>query len=280
VLTILHGSDLHFGEPHDTEAAEAFARSIRATSPDLLVLSGDFTQRAKVGEYQDARAFLDRFKDIPTVITPGNHDVPLYRVFERLFAPYRNYREYLSPDLDTVTRVPGATVVALNSAAPHHRIVNGRIRPWQLDFARESFRDAPATDLKVAVIHHHMAPAPDYEVHYPVNGARWIMRTLTEMGVDLILSGHLHRAYMADTRDVVPGIGGGDDVAVAIVHSGTTTSRRGRAREKGRNTCNLIRVHPEHLEVTVLRLEASGEFVPHARRTMPRRPLGSLPEGV
>ena len=62
------------------------------------------------------------------VVTPGNHDVPLYRVWERVFAPLRNYREFISPELDTVTKINGATVVSLNTTAPHRAIVNGRLR--------------------------------------------------------------------------------------------------------------------------------------------------------
>ena len=112
MLTILHGSDLHLGKRFKPEAADAFQKSIRALDPDLLVLSGDFTQRAKLREYQQARDYLRSLPDLPVVVTPGNHDVPLYRFWERLLAPLRNYREFISPELDTVTVVPGATVVS------------------------------------------------------------------------------------------------------------------------------------------------------------------------
>ena len=107
MLTIAHGSDLHFGKPFNVEASEAFLRSLDALDLDLLVLSGDFTQRAKVREYQEAREFLESLPDVTTVVTPGNHDVPLYRIWERLFFPLRNYRRYISTELDTITRIPG-----------------------------------------------------------------------------------------------------------------------------------------------------------------------------
>ena len=73
----------------------------------------------------NARAYLDRFEDIPTVVTPGNHDVPLYRIFERLLDPYRNYKRHIEDRLDYAVDLPGARVVSLNSAAPRARIVNG-----------------------------------------------------------------------------------------------------------------------------------------------------------
>jgi 3',5'-cyclic AMP phosphodiesterase CpdA len=278
VLTIVHGSDLHFGKPHSVEAAEAFEQTVRDADPDLLVLSGDFTQRAKVREYQEARAYLDRFQDIPTVVTPGNHDVPLYRVFERLFTPYRNYREFISPELDSVTRIPGATVVSLDSAAPRARIVNGIIRPAQLKFAESAFEAAAERDLRIVVLHHHIAPAPDYERDYPLPRGRRILNALHDMGVELVLSGHLHRAYIGNSLDVYPLES--EDGGITIVHSGTTTSRRGRARERARNSCNIIRVSSTTLEVTHLLLMAEPrKFEPVSRHTFPRRFIPFLPSG-
>src|SRR5687767_5293833 len=113
MVTILHASDIHFGEPYNPVMGEAFLKIARTVKADLIVVSGDFTQRAKVHEYEAARKWLDALPELPLVVTPGNHDVPLYRVFERLFEPYRNYRRWISEELDSVTRVPGVTVVSL-----------------------------------------------------------------------------------------------------------------------------------------------------------------------
>ena len=187
MLTIVHGSDLHFGRLHDPDVAEAFLQSTESIGPDLIVLSGDFTQRAKIREYGEARKYLDRLPSVPTVVTPGNHDVPLYRVFERIFAPYRNYAKYIQEELDTVTRIPGLTVVSLSSAAPRRAIVNGRILGRHLDFAREAFRRAPEADFKAVVAHHHLAPAPDYEGDRPLPQARAILDAFGAMGVELAM---------------------------------------------------------------------------------------------
>lgn len=276
-LTILHGSDLHFGKPHDAEVAEAFLASSRNLEPDLVVLSGDFTQRAKVREYRAAKDYVDRLPDAPKVLTPGNHDVPLYRVFERIFAPYRNYRAYIREELNTVTRIPGLTVVSLNSAAPHRAIVNGRIRPRQLRFAREAFHDTPTGDLKAIVAHHHLAPAPDYEGDRPLPGARDILDAFEGMGVELVLGGHLHRSYIGSSLDVYPGAD--RDRGVVIVQSGTTTSSRGRARERAKNSFNLIRVATGHLEVThYMHFLESGGFAPLSVHRFPRSPARWLDE--
>ena len=273
-LTVLHGSDLHFGKPHLPEMAEALLERAEEVGPDLVVFSGDFTQRAKVEEYRAARAYLDRFAarvGAPLVVTPGNHDVPLYRVLERISTPFRNYREYIRSELDTVTRIPGLTVVALNSAAPRRAIVNGRILPEQIGFARTAFAEAPPGDLKAVVAHHHLAPAPDHEGDSPLPGARWILDAFKGMGVQLVLGGHLHRAYIGNSLDVYPGADRGR--GIIIVQSGTTTSGRGRAREQAKNSFNVIRVSEERVQVVhYMHFQEAGAFQPFSAHTFPRSP--------
>lgn len=269
MLTILHCSDLHFGKPFDAQVGEAFLEAAHGTEADLIVVSGDLTQRAKVREYQAVRAYLDRFPDAPLVVTPGNHDVPLYRVIERLFDPYRNYREWISEELDTVTRVPGAVVVALNSAAPRRAIVNGRIREAQLDFAAHAFEAGAPGEARVVVAHHHFAPAPDYEGDRALPRAREILDAFEAMGVDLILGGHLHRAYIGNSLDVYPGLDRSRGIIIA--QSGTTTSRRGRAREQMKNSYNVIRVRDRHVEIThYMHFADLKGFAPFSTHAFPR----------
>lgn len=277
MLTIVHGSDVHFGEPHDTQVAEAFLRAIHRRAPDLIVLSGDFTQRAKVSEYRDARSWIDRLpKGIPVVVTPGNHDVPLYRVAERFLSPYRNYRHFIHPELDQVTRLSGATVVALNSSAPRRAITNGRIDPVQLEFARRAFRSAPVDDLRILVAHHHLAPAPDYQGDRPLPRARKILEALESMNVHLVLGGHLHRAYIGNSLDVHPGADRGR--GIVVVQSGTTTSRRGRAREEAKNSFNVIRADKTRIEVDhLMYFGEDGAFAPFSFHAFPRPPRRWLP---
>ncbi len=267
--TILHASDLHFGKAYDPEAARAFRLALEELVPDLIVLSGDFTQRAKVGEYRQARELIGALPPVPVVVTPGNHDVPLYRVWERVWAPLRNYREHISPDLDSVTRVEGVTVVALNSTAPHRTIVNGRLRDRQLRFAAGAFRDAPEGDLRVLVTHHNLQPAPDYGPYQVLPGFQGVLRALAAMGVDLVLGGHLHRGWVGRSREAYPD--GSQGRRVILAHSGTTTSRRGRAGEEGANSFNLIRVARHQMEIThFLRTVGRGGFSFAATHTFPR----------
>ena len=276
MLTILHGSDLHFGTPYLPRVGQAFQRAAHGIGADLVIISGDLTQRAKVHEYEAAREYLQRLPDVPLVVTPGNHDVPLYRIFERIFEPYRNYHRFISEELDTVTRVPGAVVVALNTSAPHTAITNGRMRPAQLELAARVFQDAGPEDARLVVAHHHFAPAPDYEGDKQLPGAKKILDAFNEMGVEMIFGGHLHRAYIGNSLDVYPG----EDRrhGIVIVQSGTTTSRRGRAREVAKNSFNVVRVGPEHLEVThYMFFEEIDAFAPVSMHAFPRRQAQYFP---
>jgi 3',5'-cyclic AMP phosphodiesterase CpdA len=269
LATLVHASDLHFGRPHDPDAAAAFLEVTQRLEPTALVVSGDFTQRAKPPEFEAARRYLDQFAPLPVVVTPGNHDVPLYRVFERILDPFGAYRRHLDPHLDSVTEVPGVTLVALNTAAPHRAIVNGRLDPGQLAFAKAGFDAAPPGNLRVVVAHHHLAPAPDYQGDRPLPGARRILDGFKAMGVDLILGGHLHRAYIGNSLDIYPGADRSRGIVIA--QSGTTTSRRGRAREQARNSFNVIRVHSDALEITHW-MRFDGVFRPFSHHRFPRRP--------
>jgi 3',5'-cyclic AMP phosphodiesterase CpdA len=264
MLTLFHCSDLHFGPPFHEGVGEALLRFAEETNPDLIVASGDFTQRARVEQFRQAREFLDRLPPVPLVVTPGNHDIPVYRVFERLLDPYRNYREFISEKLDTVTRVPGAVIVALNSTTPYLSITNGRIHSWQLDFAREAFQDTPAGWQRILVSHHHFAPPPDWEGAQAMPKAKRALDAFTAMGVDLILGGHLHRAYIGNSLDVYSGVD--REHGIAIVQSGTSTSRRGRAREREKNSFNVLRLDDRFIRVThYMYFDPAGGFVPTSR---------------
>jgi 3',5'-cyclic AMP phosphodiesterase CpdA len=271
MLTLLHVSDLHFGPPYLPAVGEALLESARRLMPDVIVASGDFTQRAKQRQFAEARAFLDRFPPAPQVVVPGNHDIPLYRVFERLTNPYGLYRRYMSPELDSVMRRDDAVIVALNTTGPWSAITNGRIARWQLDFCSQAFRDAPEGVARIVVAHHHFAPAPDYEDEHDVmRRGKLALDRFAELKVDLILGGHLHRAYIGNTLDVYPGPD--RSAGAIIVQCGTSTSARGRARERAKNSFNVIRINADVIRIEhFMFFRALSGFAPVSRHEFPRR---------
>lgn len=269
MLTLLQISDLHVGSAYLPSVAQALVKQVPKLKPDVIIVSGDFTQRAKRHQFEEARRLLDQLPRVPTVVVPGNHDVPLYRIVERLLSPHGLYKQFISEQLDSVLRLDDAVIVALDSTSPYGAITNGRITRKQLDFCCEAFRDTPSGATRIVVAHHPFAPPPDYDRSSPVRGAKRAMNRLSELGVDLIFGGHLHRAYIGNSLDVFP------DRArrhgIIIVQCGTTTSRRGRVRERERNSFNVINLSENMFRIThYMDFDGSDEFAPLSQHVFPR----------
>lgn len=279
MLRLLHISDLHFGPKYLPRAGEGLLAIAPQLAPDIIVASGDFTQRARRGQFAEAREFLRRLPPGPLITCPGNHDVPLYRLHERLFYPYRNYREHFGSEADTVLHHERAVIVTLNTTAPLRRITEGRLRARQLEYCAAQFRAAPPRLARIVVAHHHFAPAPDFEHHGgAMAGAKHALRQFAELGVELILGGHLHRSYIGSSLDVCPAPNG--DRAIVIVECGTTTSSRGRGRERMKNTFNLIEINERHIEIThYMYFDEPAQFVATSRHLYPRGDRAYLGSG-
>jgi hypothetical protein len=102
-----------------------------------------------------------------------------------------------------------------------------------------------------------------------MHGAQRILRHLAENGVDLVLSGHLHRTYRANSLDLCaehpPGRG------VRIAQAGTATSARGRGAERNRNSFNLICVDRTAIRITPhLYFDDLDAFAPISQHLYPR----------
>ena len=271
-MTVLHLSDLHFGKPHRPAVSDALLRLAQELAPAVVVVSGDLTQRAKATEYAAAAAFLSQLPPTaPLVVVPGNHDVPLYRFWERLVTPYAKYWRHISRELDSALDVvvpasasggaSGARFLALNSAAPRTAIVNGRLSRRQLRFAESAFASAPLGAHRVLTLHHNLLrPEDDEPGPPPLNGAPRLLERLDAWRVDLVLCGHIHRAWPAGRR------------GTPLVHAGTACSSRGRGRERGRNSVNVIRLRPSETSVVAyLYSEDAGRFLPGETSRHPRR---------
>jgi predicted MPP superfamily phosphohydrolase len=124
-VRLLHISDLHFGSPFLPAVADALLQKLRQISADAVIVSGDFTQRARTREFEAAARFLKLLPDVPRLVIPGNHDVPLYRVIERLFRPLDGYRRHISDELNPVLQLNGAVIVGLDSTSPYRNISVG-----------------------------------------------------------------------------------------------------------------------------------------------------------
>jgi 3',5'-cyclic AMP phosphodiesterase CpdA len=251
--------------------SEGVLAFVELNRPDLVVVSGDLTQRAKPEQFQQARAFVDGIEKlgVKTITVPGNHDVPLYRVWERIFSPFGCYRANFSTELEPTYRDDELLVVGINTAFGW-TIKDGRITLRRLLEVEKILLATPDEVLKVVVAHHHLIPPPNFGTQRVLANAYEAIDLFSSAGVDLILSGHLHQAYIGNSEEFYPK----GRPPVVILHSGTTTSNRGRGGEREANTCNWIEADGKSMVVSHYRWHHKlGRFAEHSRHWYPRQEL-------
>jgi 3',5'-cyclic AMP phosphodiesterase CpdA len=241
---IAHLSDLHFGA-HDEELVEAVDRQMDELKPDLVVISGDFTQRARTEQFRDACEFLrglrDRGHDVLGV--PGNHDVPLYDVLRRFLSPLARYRRFIDESLCPFVELPGVAVLGINTARSL-TFKDGRINKQQIAFIRETFSRTPSDAVRILVTHHPLfALEIGGEVERAIGRQELALDAIEESGVDMVLAGHHHHASSQDASDLVTRAGG-----VLVVQAGTATSTRVREQEQ---SFNIIDIGDGSVTITV-----------------------------
>lgn len=242
--TIAHISDLHFGA-HEPAVVAALETALTEARPDLIVVSGDLTQRARRGQFAEADAFLRRLETagFPLIVVPGNHDIPLYNVFRRLVAPLNRYCRTIARGRSTFHRDGEIAVLGLFSAHGL-TIKDGRLTHDQTDLIGDAFDGVEDGVLRLLVTHHPLVPLPgdaEGEVNRALRGATRALKAVKAAHVHLLMAGHHHAAAVE--------IGGpqkSTDPQVMVVQAGTATSYRRRGTP---NSFNLLRIEPGRLEV-------------------------------
>jgi 3',5'-cyclic AMP phosphodiesterase CpdA len=244
---IAHLSDLHFGA-HDDRLVAAVEEWVDEAKPDLVVISGDFTQRAKTEQFKQACQFLERLKagGHEVLGVPGNHDVPLYDVLRRFLSPLTRYRRFIDDTLCPYHELLGAAVLGINTARSL-TFKDGRINEEQIAFIRESFARTRPETARILVTHHPLFALPvsdgEHELGKPLGRQEMALRAIAEAGVDMLLAGHNHRASTHHARDLVTDAG-----PALVIQAGTATSTRLRDEEQ---SFNLIEVGKDEVTVAV-----------------------------
>lgn len=250
--TLVHLSDVHFGRV-DYEVVNRITAEINELNPDVVVVSGDLTQRARSHQFIEARAFLEALPK-PQIVVPGNHDIPLYNVFSRFGSPLEKYKKYITDDLRPTYLDDEISILGVNTARSL-TIKDGRINEHQIEWIRQKLCPMSNNLVKIIVTHHPFDLPEGFEERDLVGRARLAMKMLAECGADVFLAGHLHVSNISHTatRYKIKGH------SALVVQAGTATSTRSRGEA---NSYNVIRISQPRL--TVERREwkpAQGLFV-------------------
>ncbi|MEZ6234348.1 MAG: metallophosphoesterase [Phycisphaerales bacterium] len=269
MIRIAHVSDLHFGAIAEG-TPDALLESIAAMEPTLVVVSGDLTLAGRKREFREAAAFLRRIGR-PTLVVPGNHDVPAYALHRRFTTPTSRFQEFITPDLRPTFHASGLFALGLNTARPwdlswnwsHGRFSNEQVRHADGVFgAQAAVRAAdasPGADRLAILVAHHPLIVPEEIPGFRVAGrAASMLGVLARRRVDLVLSGHLHHGYWRRHEIEVEAVGR----SVLMIQASTATSTR---RREHANAFNVLDVEGDSMTLAVW--EWDGRRFGEAERT-------------
>jgi 3',5'-cyclic AMP phosphodiesterase CpdA len=250
--TIAHISDLHFPLVNPRVMA-VLATTINDAAPNLVVVSGDITQRARRRQFIEAAAFLKTLRP-PLLVVPGNHDVPMFNIPARLVTPLAAYKKYIAGDLEPVFEDAEMLVVGINSVRRVLFSDEGRLNAGQADSAADRLRRAGPGVTKIIVTHHPFDVPHGEPQDKMIGRSRMAMERLASAGADIFLAGHLHVSHVGGTATRYHIAGH----SALLVQAGTMSTRqRGEP-----NSFNIIRIAKSG-SVSIDRLawdDATGAF--------------------
>lgn len=230
--TLLQISDPHFGT-EQPRVVEALLQLARAVDPDVVVLSGDITQRARNRQFRSARAFLDRMQPRALVAIPGNHDIPLFNIPARVLAPYANYSRAFGADLEPEFESADLMVIGVNTTRPR-RHKDGELSPQQIERVASRSQRAPRTQVRIVVVHQPVLAIRDSDESNLLVGHREAIPRWAASGVDIVMGGHIHLPYVRSLRTTFPAL----PRDIWTVQAGTSVSSR--IRDGVANSINVL----------------------------------------
>ncbi len=235
---LLHISDTHFG----TERAgvvDALVRLAAVERPQLLVLSGDITQRARPEQFAAARRLVERIAAPAALVLPGNHDVPLFDIAARALRPYGRYARAFGGNLAPVHESDDLLVLGVNTTRAY-RHKHGEISPAQMQATAARLRASHGRKLRIVVTHHPLHVPRSADERNLARGYAHAARMWASAGADLAMGGHIHLPYVRPVAERVAGL----SRPLWVVQAGTAVSHRVRADGGEANSVNLVRYDP------------------------------------
>jgi 3',5'-cyclic AMP phosphodiesterase CpdA len=248
---IAHISDLHFGT-EEPDVTEGLLNDLGAIRPDIIIVSGDLTQRGRTSQFRSARDFLDKLNTFKLVI-PGNHDIPLFNLFKRFFSPLKNYLNIITGELNPFYEDSELAVLGLNTARSL-TWKEGRISYEQMKLIEEKMCKVDNNKFKIIVTHHPFLPPPGILGITLVGRSGKAMKIIDKCEIDLLMAGHIHLGYSGDVKTYYPA----ENRSLISVNAGTAISHRQRGQK---NAYNALTVSSNKIVIEI-RIWDGFKFVP------------------
>lgn len=197
---ILHLSDLHFGT-EKIECINAIKKFCEQHQLEAVVVSGDLTQRARYNQFYLCKKFLDEL-NLPYLVVPGNHDIPLYNVWGRLFNPFSRYHLFFG-NMEETLETEHFYIIGINSIRRRYH-TKGHVSLAQIRKIDALLKSAPVNKIKIIAAHQPFYTPPDNDHGVndcPVLG-RMALERWSQNGLNALVHGHLHQSAVFDLNQI------------------------------------------------------------------------------
>jgi 3',5'-cyclic AMP phosphodiesterase CpdA len=233
VSALLQISDTHFGTEQPA-VVDALLRLIEAIRPQVVVWSGDITQRARRSQFAAAGKFLERLGGTPVIVIPGNHDIPLFNLPARLFFPYAGYARVFGDSIERDYDDADFSVTAVNTTR-RHRHIDGEISDEQITRVARRLAQAPRDRIRIVVTHQPVHVSRIEDETNLLHGHEAAVRAWTAAGADVLMGGHIHLPYVRPLSERFADL----PRRAWVFQAGTAVSYR--VRHGAPNSVNIVR---------------------------------------
>lgn len=250
-MNLVQLSDTHFGTENPI-VMKALQRCLYELDNDLIVITGDITQRARKGQFIAAKAFFESLSTSPILTVPGNHDIPLFNLLARFFWPFHNYQTYMSEQLQPVYTSNKLWLICLNTVQ-RFKHVSGQVNAEQVEWVNRHLKVAPENALKVVVAHHPFAVVLQDDTDNLIKGAEAALQQWSQLGLNLVLGGHIHFPFAEPLNKHFTDLQGDP----WVVQAGTAISKR--VRNNMQNSFVRLQLGKKQCDLNIQRWDYSHE---------------------
>ena len=248
MTSIIQFADIHFGV-EDKEVMAAVASTVKTLKPDVTIICGDITQNGKKEEFYAGRDWI-RTLPGPKIITPGNHDTPMFGMIQRFFDPFGRYNRIIAPLSEPHYTDRFVSIIPLNTSRGWQAKTDWSLGVVDMDELETVIDQLTATQpstIKMIAVHHPLIYPPISPLQKETEQGQEALTRLSEKNIDVVLSGHVHAPFTLERQP--------DETDIMSIGSGTLSVRR---RDKPASFNHII-IDPETIRVTEIFWQ-SGKF--------------------